>query len=85
VVWGVPDPHSDAIVRDDSGDGIPELPPDALDGRYPYIRRVCSPIRSGGGGPYRTVRTLCESGFRIKILESGLRNLNPYAFALLLV
>ncbi len=55
------------------------------DDRYPYIRRVCSPIRSGGGGPYRTVQTPCESGVRIKILESGLRNLNPYAFALLLV
>jgi hypothetical protein len=55
------------------------------DDRYPYIRRVCSPIRSGGGGPYRTVRARCESGVRIKILETGLRNLNPYAFALLLV
>ncbi len=69
----------------DSGDGIPKIPPDALDERYPYIRSVCSPIRSGGGGPYRMVRTQCQSGVRIKILESGLRNLSPYAFALLLV
>ncbi len=69
----------------DSGDGIPKIPLDTLDDRYPYIRSVCSPIRSGGGGPYRTVGTQCESGVRIKILESGLRNLNPYAFALLLI
>jgi hypothetical protein len=69
----------------DSGDGIPWSPPDALDAEYPYIRRVCSPIRSGGGGPYRTVRTRCESGVSIKILESGFRNPNPDAFALRLV
>jgi hypothetical protein len=69
----------------DSEDGIPELPPDALDDRYPYMRSICSPIGSGGGGPYCMVRAQCESGVRIKILESGLRNLNPYAFALLLV
>ncbi len=35
--------------------------------------RSSSPIRSGGGGPYRTVRTRCESGVRIKIPESGSR------------
>jgi hypothetical protein len=69
----------------DSGDGIPKSLPDALDAEYPYIRRVCSPIRSGGGGPYRTVWTRCESGVRINILESGFGNLNLYAFALLLV
>jgi hypothetical protein len=69
----------------DSGDGIPKSLPDALDAEYPYIRRVCSPIRSGGGGPYNTVRTRCESGVRKKILESGFRNPNPYAFALVLV
>ncbi len=52
---------------------------------YPYIRRVCSPIGSGGGDPYRMVRIRCESGVRIKILESGFRNPDPYAFALVLV
>ena len=31
------------------------------------------------------VGTLCESGVRIKILESGFRNPNPHAFALILV
>ncbi len=55
------------------------------DSNDPYIRRVCSPIRSGGGGPYRMVRIRCESGVRIKIPESGFLNPNPYAFALLLV
>jgi hypothetical protein len=41
-------------------------------------KRGSSPIISGGGGPYRTVRTRCESGVRIKnswirIQESGSR------------
>ncbi len=40
-------------------------------------------IRRRGSPP--TVRILCESGLRIKILESGFGNQNPDAFALLLV
>jgi hypothetical protein len=39
----------------------------------PTYKRSSSPIRSGGGGPYRTVRTQCKSGVRIKIPESGSR------------
>ncbi len=85
VVWGVSDPHGNTIVREWLRRWHPELPQDALDDRYPYVRSVCSPIGSWGGGPYRTLRTLCESGVCRKILKSGLRNLNLYAFALLLV
>jgi hypothetical protein len=48
-------------------------------------KRSSSPIRSGGGGPYRMVRTRCESGVRIKIPESGFRNPDPDAFAFRLV
>jgi hypothetical protein len=55
------------------------------DANCAYIRRVCSTIRSRGGGPYHMVRIRCESGVRIKILESGFRNPDPYAFALVLV
>jgi hypothetical protein len=43
--------------------------------------RSSSPIRSGGGGPYRTVRTRCESGVCIKIPQSGFKNPDPGAFA----
>jgi hypothetical protein len=48
-------------------------------------KRISSPIRSGGGGPYRMVWILCESGVRIKIPESGFKNPDPDAFALSLV
>ncbi len=47
--------------------------------------RSSSPIRSGGGGPYRMVRIRCESGVRIKIPESGFKNPDPDAFAFSLV
>ncbi len=42
-------------------------------------------IGPGGGDPYGTVRILCKSGVRIKILESGSGNLDPHQFALFLV
>ncbi len=48
-------------------------------------KRSSGPIRSGGGGPYRTVRIRCESGVRIKIPESGFKNPDPDAFAFSLV
>ncbi len=59
--------------------------PDALEFRYPYTQELMQPdwIRRRGSVP--TVRILCESGVRIKILESGFGNPNPDAFALLLV
>ncbi len=45
--------------------------PDALAFRYPYTQELMQPdwIRRRGSIP--TVRILCESGVRIKILESG--------------
>ncbi len=48
-------------------------------------KRGSSPIRSGGGDPYRMVRIRCESGVRIKIPESGFKNPDPDAFAFNLV
>ncbi len=44
-------------------------------------KRSSSPIRSGGGNPYRMVRIRCESGVSIKIPESGFKNPDPDAFA----
>ncbi len=38
-----------------------------------YNMRSPSPIRTGGGDPYRMVQIQCKSGVRIKILESGSR------------
>ena len=65
----------------DSGDGVP----DALDDRYPYTRIVAAQL-----DPEEGVRTVwygsyANLGSAYKILETGLGNLNPYAFALLLV
>jgi len=59
------------------------LSPDCLEFRYPPHKNHCSPTGSGEGGPHRMVGTLCESGVRIKILESGFGNQNPNVFALL--
>jgi hypothetical protein len=42
------------------------------------MKIVCSSTRSRGGDPYCTVRILCESGVRIKILEFGSWNPDPY-------
>jgi hypothetical protein len=68
----------------DSGDGIPSSP-DALEFRYPYTQELLQPNWIRKRGSFRTVRTLCESGVRIKVLESGFGNPNSDAFALLLV
>jgi hypothetical protein len=51
----------------------------------PTYMRSSSPIRSGGGGPYRMVQIRCKSGVRIKIPESGFKNPDPDAFAFSLV
>ncbi len=44
--------------------------------RYLSHKKSRSSTGSWGGDPYRTVRILCESGVRIKILESRSRNPN---------
>jgi hypothetical protein len=69
----------------DSRHSISLVYSDALDAELPLHKKSSSPIRSGGGDPYRMVRIQSESGVRIKILESGFRNPDPYAFALVLV
>ncbi len=74
-------------------DGMVRLQGIAFPGSHRWSRcwvtltymRSSSPIRSGGGGPYRMVRIRCESGVRIKIPESGFKNPDPDAFAFSLV
>ncbi len=86
VLWfgGFLDPHGNVIVRKWLRRWHSESPPGALDDRYPYIKSVCNPIRSGG----RTVPSGTEpmqiwgphknSWIRTQESES-------YSFALLLV